>query len=253
MHPETIDAMDYLYAQDEHGPRPVHVLLLPHDRIRRARPERDGGRHDRRQAADLRHRRPAHHRHVRHLVPLPSRRHHATAEWRPLRGWDRTHEYDAAYELVETIFGGHSARRGGVDDHLENGVYSFQYHPELARDPSVERRQGHAGLCALRHQPGRAQELLDREPARALPAHGRLRGRWSSRCATAAARSRWPTRPTGASPRWWSSSGCPFGSVWDGERGAGPRRAGRLRHGAAACAGRPRSRCASRRRAARPR
>ena len=30
-------------------------------------------------------------------------------EWRPLRGWDRTHEYDAAYELVETIFGGHSA------------------------------------------------------------------------------------------------------------------------------------------------
>ena len=63
-------------------------------------------------------------------------------EWRPLRGWDRTHEYDAAYELVEAIFGGHSARRPGVDDHLENGVYSFQYHPELARDPSTNDGKG---------------------------------------------------------------------------------------------------------------
>ena len=63
-------------------------------------------------------------------------------EWRKLRGWDRTHEYDAAYELVETIFGGHSARHRGVDDRLENGVYSFQYHPELARDPSVNDGKG---------------------------------------------------------------------------------------------------------------
>ena len=63
-------------------------------------------------------------------------------EWRPLRGWDRTHEYDAAYELVEAIYGGHSARVRGVDDHLENGVYSFQYHPELARDPSVNHGKG---------------------------------------------------------------------------------------------------------------
>jgi hypothetical protein len=64
------------------------------------------------------------------------------AEWRPLRGWDRTHEFDAAYELVETIFGGHSARLPGVDDHLENGVYSFQYHPELALDPSLNDGKG---------------------------------------------------------------------------------------------------------------
>jgi hypothetical protein len=71
------------------------------------------------------------------------------AEWRPLRGWDRTHEFDAAYELVETIFGGHSARVSGVDDHLENGVYSFQYHPELARDPSVN--DGKGALDYLRY------------------------------------------------------------------------------------------------------
>jgi hypothetical protein len=64
-------------------------------------------------------------------------------EWRKLRGWDRTHEYDAAYELVETIFAGHGARhRGVVDDRLENGVYSFQYHPELARDPSLNNGKG---------------------------------------------------------------------------------------------------------------
>jgi hypothetical protein len=70
-------------------------------------------------------------------------------EWRPLRGWDRTHEFDAASELVETIFGGHSARVSGVDDRLENGVYSFQYHPELARDPSVN--DGRGSLDYLRY------------------------------------------------------------------------------------------------------
>ena len=29
-----------------------------------------------------------------------------------------------------------------MDDHLENGVYSFQYHPELARDPSANDGKG---------------------------------------------------------------------------------------------------------------
>ena len=36
-----------------------------------------------------------------------------------------------------------------MDDHLENGVYSFQYHPELARDPSVN--EGKGTLDYLRH------------------------------------------------------------------------------------------------------
>src|SRR5206468_4068606 len=62
-------------------------------------------------------------------------------EWRPLCGWDRTHEYDAAFELVEAIYGGHNSRRR-TDDRLENGVYSFQYHPELARDPSLNEGRG---------------------------------------------------------------------------------------------------------------
>ena len=57
-------------------PRHVHVLLLPHDRVRGAEPGGDGRRADRRQAPHLRHRRPPHDRHPGHLVPLPSRRHH---------------------------------------------------------------------------------------------------------------------------------------------------------------------------------
>lgn len=63
-------------------------------------------------------------------------------EWRPVRGWDRTHEFDAAPELVETIYGAHNSRTPGADDRLENGVYSFQYHPELARDPSLNDGKG---------------------------------------------------------------------------------------------------------------
>ena len=83
-------------------------------------------------------------------------------EWRQLRGWDRTHEYDAAYELVETIFAGHSARRPGVDDQLENGVYSFQYHPELARDPSVNDGKGTLDYVRYCINLAERQQLLDR-------------------------------------------------------------------------------------------
>ncbi|HVQ75842.1 MAG TPA: hypothetical protein VMT79_09925 [Candidatus Binatia bacterium] len=141
MHPETIDAMDYLYAHDdrilgtctfcyyhmiEYGVRDPDVVV--------------GGAIGGKPltyATD-----------VRRTIATPGIwfPFHpvvtSAAEWRPLRGWDRTHEYDAAYELVETIYGGHGARGDGVDDHLENGVYSFQYHPELARDPSVNDGKG---------------------------------------------------------------------------------------------------------------
>ena len=148
MHPETIDAMDYLYAHDarvlgtctfcyyhmiEYGVRSPAVMV--------------GGQIGGKPLTYVTD--------VRRTIATPGiwfPFHPVVttdAEWRPLRGWDRTHEFDAAYELVETIFGGHSARVGGVDDHLENGVYSFQYHPELARDPSVNDGKGTLGY--LRH------------------------------------------------------------------------------------------------------
>jgi hypothetical protein len=141
MHPETIDAMDYLYAHDEqilglctfcyyhmieYGVRNPEVMV--------------GGAIGGKPLTYITD--------VRRTIAtsgiwFPFRPVVTTdREWRVLRGWDRTHEYDAAYELVEAIYGGHSARLPGVDDRLENGVYSFQYHPELARDPSVNRGKG---------------------------------------------------------------------------------------------------------------
>jgi hypothetical protein len=141
MHPETIDAMDYLYAHDdrvlglctfcyyhmiEYGVRNPEVMA--------------GGTIGGKPLTYITD--------VRRTIAssgiwFPFRAVVTTdKEWRPLRGWDRTHEYDAAYELVESIYGGHSAKLRSVDDHLENGVYSFQYHPELARDPSVNRGKG---------------------------------------------------------------------------------------------------------------
>ena len=141
MHPETIDAMDYLYAQDkqilglctfcyyhmiEYGVRDPEVMV--------------GGTIGGKSLTYVTD--------VRRTIatsgiwfpfrPVVT----TTEEWRKLRGWDRTHEYDAAYELVETIFAGRNSRRHGADDRLENGVYSFQYHPELARDPSINAGKG---------------------------------------------------------------------------------------------------------------
>ena len=141
MHPETIDAMDYLYAHDEqilglctfcyyhmveYGVRNPDVMV--------------GGTIGGKPLTYVTD--------VRRTIAtqgiwFPFRPVVTTdREWRALRGWDRTHEYDAAYELVEAIYGGHSARLPGVDDRLENGVYSFQYHPELGRDPSVNNGKG---------------------------------------------------------------------------------------------------------------
>jgi hypothetical protein len=141
MHPETIDAMDYLYTNDdqvlgmctfcyyhmiEYGVRNPDVMV--------------GGQIGGKPLTYVTD--------VRRTIATPGIwfpfRPVVTTdeEWRPLRGWDRTHEYDAAYELVETIYGGHSARLSGVEDRLENGVYSFQYHPELGRDPSVNHGKG---------------------------------------------------------------------------------------------------------------
>jgi hypothetical protein len=141
MHPETLDAMDYMYANDaimlgtctfcfyhmiEYGVRNPGIIAVSTAQDREVTYITD----------------------VRRTIATPGvwfPFHPVITtdkEWRPLRGWDRTHEFDTNYELVETVFGGHGARRHGADDRLENGVYSFQYHPELARDPSVNNGRG---------------------------------------------------------------------------------------------------------------
>ena len=87
-------------------------------------------------------------------------------EHKALRGWDRTHEYDCDYDLIDVILGAHHSRipvppreatprkppwifdaqRGSQDqahsDQLENGVYTLQYHPLFASDPSVNQGKG---------------------------------------------------------------------------------------------------------------
>ncbi|VWX63875.1 conserved hypothetical protein [Burkholderiales bacterium 8X] len=141
MHPETLDAMDYLYANHESvlGMCTFCYYHMIEYGVRDPNAMVEGviGGKELTYITDL-----------RRTIATPGIWYpfHAVvttdAEWRPMRGWDRTHEYDAAYELVETIFAGHSARQRGVEDVLENGVYSFQYHPELARDPSVNDGKG---------------------------------------------------------------------------------------------------------------
>jgi len=148
MHPETLDAMDYLYAHDDRvlGTCTFCYYHMIEYGVRNPDVKVGGliGGKPLTYVTDVR-------RTIAssgiwfpfHPVITTDR------DWRPLRGWDRTHEFDAAFELVETIFGGHSARVPGVDDRLENGVYSFQYHPELARDPSVN--DGRGSLDYLRY------------------------------------------------------------------------------------------------------
>ena len=148
MHPETLDAMDYLYAHDDRvlGTCTFCYYHMIEYGVRNPDVKVGGliGGKPLTYVTDVRRTIassgiwfPFH--------PVIT----TDEEWRPLRGWDRTHEFDAACELVETIFGGHSARVPGVDDRLENGVYSFQYHPELARDPSVN--DGRGSLDYLRY------------------------------------------------------------------------------------------------------
>lgn len=142
MHPETIDAMDYLYAHHEavigmctfcYYHMIEYGVATPG--AFRAGP---GGAFPVTYITDM-------HRTIAtqgvwfpfHAVVT------ALDDWRPLRGWDRTHEFDSSYELVETVFAGrHSRNSTDPSERLENGVYSFQYHPELARDPGLNDGKG---------------------------------------------------------------------------------------------------------------
>ncbi len=141
MHPETIDAMDYLYAKDPEilGACTFSYYHMIEYGVRRPDVVVGGtiGGKPLTYVTDVRR------TIATQGIWFPFHPVVTTDEaWRPLRGWDRTHEFDAAPELVETIYGAHNARRAGVDDRLENGVYSFQYHPELSRDPSVNDGRG---------------------------------------------------------------------------------------------------------------
>jgi hypothetical protein len=216
MHPETIDAMDYLYAHDE---RILGLCTFCYYHMIEY-----GVRNPKVMVGGLIGGKPLTYvTDVRRTIATPGiwfPFHPVVTtdtEWRPLRGWDRTHEYDAAYELVETIFAGHSARVPGVDDHLENGVYSFQYHPELARDPSVN--NGLGTLDYLRYAINLAERsnfwiATQRELYQRMADYEALvfEVRDGGREVTVTNRS--GRRVTGM----MIEQRLPFGSVWDGEQ-----------------------------------
>ncbi len=140
MHPETLDAMDYLYANNNRilG---LCTFSFYHMQEYGVRNPDIGGKH----------------RSLTYMTkPYPTVA--ATGfwfpfhpvvttdeEWRVLRGWDRTHASDCDYDTVDAILNGHSARVPVEGDRLENGVYSIQFHPQFAGDPSENNGQGTLG------------------------------------------------------------------------------------------------------------
>ena len=105
-----------------------------------------------------------------------------------------------------------------MDDQLENGVYSFQYHPELARDPSVN--DGKGTLDYVRYAINLAerrnfwipnqrelyQRMADYEDLVFLRAGRRPRGDGRA------------IRPTARIEALVVEQRLPFDSVWDGEQ-----------------------------------
>ena len=189
MHPETIDAMDYLYAHDErilglctfcyyhmieYGVRNPNVMV--------------GGQIGGKPltyVTDVRRTIATSGR----LVSLPPRRHHrqrnggrcaagtARTSTMPPTSWSRRSSAATA------------AARRGVDDHLENGVYSFQYHPGAGPRP-VRRTTARARstTCATAINLAERKQLLDRDASASCTSAWPTTRTSSSRCATAAAR-----------------------------------------------------------------
>ena len=214
MHPETIDAMDYLYAHDEnilglctfcyyhmieYGVRHPDVMAG----------EGIGGK-----PLTLHHRRAPHHLHAGCLVSVPPGRH----DRRRVAPAARLGPHARVRRRLRAGRGDLRRPRRAPSRHRRPaGERRLQLPvpPGARARPVAERRQGHARLCALRHQPRRAEEFLDSQPARALPAHGRLRGP----CVSHKDGGR---EVTVANPSARRIAGMvveqrlPFGSVWDG-------------------------------------
>ncbi len=148
-HPETLDAMAYLY---EHAPRVLGTCTFCfYDMWEYGKHayETDGSY----TVASTGFWFPYH--------PFITR----VEKHEALRGWDRTHEYDCDYRLVDLIYSGRHGKAPspaqeattrkppwefelGSDDGeedpywLENGVYTLQYHPLFSADASVNHGRG---------------------------------------------------------------------------------------------------------------
>jgi hypothetical protein len=140
MHPETLDAMDYLYAHNdsilglctfsfyhmlEYGVQNPDIVKLGRSLTYASSPYPS--------VAATGFWFPFH--------PAVT----TDKEWRVLRGWDRTHASDCDYDALDAILNGHSARIPVPGDRLENGVYAIQFHPQFTTDPAENNGQGTLG------------------------------------------------------------------------------------------------------------
>ena len=164
VHPETLDAMDYLY---ETKPALLGLCTFCYYNMLEygtAAPELS-------QTEPTTYRSDGSTTIAGHGFWWP---YHATVtsleSHKTLRGWDLTHEYDCRYDLTEVLFLSHhskSPRRpkevapmpppwepsasasgmkewdlGENSDRLENGVYTIQYHPIFTSDPLLNNGRG---------------------------------------------------------------------------------------------------------------
>ena len=148
-HPETLDAMDYLYEQVPHVLGTCTFCFYDMWEYGEHAYETDGSY----TVASTGFWFPYH--------PVITR----VEKHRALRGWDRTHEYDCDYSLVDLIYSGRHGKApspaqeattrkppwefelgsgdGEEDPYwLENGVYTLQYHPLFSADASVNHGRG---------------------------------------------------------------------------------------------------------------
>ena len=163
-HPETLDAMDYAYEQVPYLLGTCTFCFYDMWEYGEHAYETDGGY----TVASSGFWFPYH--------PVVTR----VEKHKALRGWDRTHEYDCDYSLVDLIYSGRHGKApspareaskrkppwefelgsgAGEEDPywLENGVYTLQYHPLFSADGSVN--QGRGTLDYLIYAITRAERL----------------------------------------------------------------------------------------------
>lgn len=171
LHPETIDAMDYLY---EHDPQVLGMCTFCFYEM-----------------IEYGVRRPDVGVRGKHLTYVTDTRvtisssgfwfpYHAVVttdrEWRPLRGWDRTHDYDAPYSLVDEILGGHNSNRPGLGRPTREPCLQPSV-PRGGRAGRVEeQRTRNPRVFPLFDQSCGASEPMARQPKGLVSASLRLRG-----------------------------------------------------------------------------
>ncbi|HEX5502532.1 MAG TPA: hypothetical protein VFW96_07900 [Thermomicrobiales bacterium] len=80
----------------------------------------------------------------------------ATAEYRrTLRGWDSTKESDCDFARADELLAGRTSADPRVPARLPNGVYTVQYHPQHATDPALN--DGRGSLPWVRYLGARAE------------------------------------------------------------------------------------------------